>query len=368
MRIKSSHTVNSSILAMGNRLRDAMKETGNEYLLLNRGVNSVVNIDLKPIIEQIDFNSNSIQVYPGSNGKYELRKAINEEYFENKADINDIIITGGGISGLDIAVQNIEADEIILPKFFWGSYAQLLNLRQIKYSNYESYEILNNQASELNDKAVIICDPGNPKGDKYPDQKLIELIEKLDNSGATIIFDSPYRRLFYDRTDSFYQKLLALKNVIIVESFSKSLGLSGQRIGFLHTTNKNFNEEALLRITYATNGVNSFSQVLIAKLLSTPEGQKSIAEFKSKTLVDIKKNIEFLKHNNLLATELYEDTDPVGIFTIINKAPEELFNHRIGSVGLDYFVAKPFNGIEKLSRILVSYPHKKFVSFFESLK
>lgn len=352
---------------MGNRLSQAIKETGEEYLLLNRGVNSVVNIDLNPIIEQIDFNSNDIQVYPGSKGKIELRKAINEEYFNNEADVNNIIITGGGISGLDIAIQNIEVDKFYFPKFFWGTYAQLMSLRKSKFNNYTSYDELNTIAKSLKGNAVIICDPGNPLGNKYSDHLLIEVIQNLNNSRAIVLFDSPYRRLFYDRSDSFYQKLLALENVIIIESFSKSVGLSGQRIGFMHTANKAFNAEALLRIMYATNGVNSFSQILIAKLLGSSIGQKSISDFKSKTTADIAKNITFLKENSLLANNLYKDSNPIGIFTVINKSPEELFKHRIGSVGLDYFVNKPFEGIENLSRISVSYPHEKFVSFFRTL-
>lgn len=367
MKICSSNTKNSSILAMGDRLRKAMADTGNEYLMLNRGVNSVVNIDLMPVVNQIDFNSDDIQVYPGSKGKIELRQAINQEYFDNKAQADNIIITGGGISGLDITVQNIAVDEFYLPAFFWGTYAQLLALRKKPFKNYQSYAELNNSVKQMQGKGVIICDPGNPKGDKYPDNLLFEVIKNLNDAGAVVLFDSPYRRLFFDRSDTFYQQLLGLENVIIIESFSKSVGLSGQRIGFIHAINPAFVSEALLRIMFATNGVNSFSQVLISRLLTTDVGQKAIADFKQKTTQDIKKNIDFLITHNLLATDLYQETSVLGIFAVIKKSPETLFNQRIGSVGVDYFVAQPFEGIENLSRILVSYPHEKFVSFFKTI-
>ncbi len=306
MNIKPSNTSNSSILAMGASLQKAINETGKEYLFLNRGVNSVVNIDLRDVIKDIDFNSNDIQVYPGSKGKIELRNAINGEYFSDRADLDNIIITGGGISGLDVCIQNMDVDEILLPPFFWGTYSQLCNLRKVSFSSYQSYNQLASQSSALYGKAVIICDPGNPLGDKYPDNKLIELIKILNKNDVVVLFDSPYRRLFFNRTDDFYSQLLNLENVIIIESFSKSLGLSGQRIGFIHSTNKEFISEAALRIMYATNGINSFAQVLVSNLLSSQSGKLAVSDFKERTTIDIDKNIKFLTQNNLLANEFYK--------------------------------------------------------------
>jgi aspartate/methionine/tyrosine aminotransferase len=362
-----SNTTNSAILATGKQLANAIKETGKEYLLLNRGVNSVVNIRLDEVIQQIDFNSNDIQVYPGSNGKAELRNAINLEYFNNRANSNQILITGGGISGLDICFQNLAVGEVVLPKFFWGTYAQLSRLRELPFSCYPDYDYLMSQAKNLKGKAVIICDPGNPLGEKYDDAKLLQVIDNLNSNGVVVLFDSPYRRLFYDQSDTFYQQLMKLEHVIIIESFSKSLGLSGQRIGFLYSNSDAFNAEAQLRLTYATNGVNSFAQVLVTNLLSTASGKKAVAEFKKTTTTHIAKNIQFLTENGLLANEYYRNSVPLGIFAVVNRSPEELFKQRIGSVGLDYFVKDSFAGIEKLSRVLVSYPHEKFVSFFETL-
>jgi aspartate/methionine/tyrosine aminotransferase len=367
MKIKPSHTSNSSIVAMGLQLQKAMKESGKEYLMLNRGVNSVVNIKLESVIKQIDFNSNEIQVYPGTKGSTELRKAINMEFFDEKAELENILVTGGGISGLDICFQNLDANEILFPRFYWGTYTQLSHLRNIPFLCYESYEQLALLSDKLEGKAVIICDPGNPLGDKYPDDKLFELIKLLNDKGAVVLFDSPYRRLFFDKSDAFYQKMLPLENVIIIESFSKSVGLSGQRLGFIHCSNKNFNNEAALRIMYATNGINGFAQLLVSKLLTTIEGIKAVTEFKLSTTTDIKKNIDFLDKNGLLANEFYKESLPLGIFAVINRSPNELFSHQIGSVGLDYFVKESFGGMENYSRILVSYPNEKFVSYFRTL-
>jgi aspartate/methionine/tyrosine aminotransferase len=364
--VKSTNTKTSPIVVMGNRLRKAAKESGEEYLLLNRGVNMVVPIELNALVKAIDFNADAIQVYPGTKGKKPLIQAINKHYFDNKTADDNILVTAGGISGLDIALQNLALEEVLLPPLFWGTYGQLLSLREKEYSSYASYEALKNM-EEVKNKAVIICDPGNPTGEKYDDEKLLELVGTLNSKGAVVLFDSPYRRLFYDETDDLYQKLLAFENVVIVESFSKSLGLSGQRIGFLHSSDTEFITEATRRFLYATNGVNGFAQELIAMLLGTEKGLKIANDFKQTTAEHIRKNIQFLKDKDLLAAELYQESEPLGIFTVLNVSPEKLFGHRIGSVGLDYFTLDNNPKWKDLARICVSIPHEKFVRYFEAL-
>lgn len=362
--IRKSNTKESAIVAMGQKLATAKKETGKEYFLLNRGVNSVQNINLQEVIKKIDFNSNDVQVYPGSAGKLSLRKSINEIYFHGKADVNHILITSGGIAGLDVSFQNIETKKVCLPNFFWGTYAQILNLRKINYDSYKSYEELEKNVEKFKNQTVVICDPGNPLGDKYDDDRLLALIKLLDQNDVTVIIDCPYRKLFTDDNDTFFLQIMNLKNIIIVESFSKSLGLSGQRIGFIYTSNKDFVEEAKLRILYTTNGINGFAQTLVAQLLSSKEGKKAVADFKNITRKHILQNIEFLKTHQLLATDFYKNTQIQGIFAVINKTVDELFAERIGAVSMNYFTLNPSEYYEKFSRILISCKHKEFAAFF----
>jgi len=81
MKINKSGAKYSAIVGIGERIKNISKETGEEFLLLNRGVNSVCNIDLNEVVKEIDFNTKDMQVYPPSQGKIELRKAINQHYF-----------------------------------------------------------------------------------------------------------------------------------------------------------------------------------------------------------------------------------------------------------------------------------------------
>ncbi|MFT5750030.1 MAG: aspartate aminotransferase, partial [Ancylomarina sp.] len=227
MQIRKSGAKYSAIVGIGERIRKQSLETGEEYLLLNRGVNDVCHIELDSIIKDIDFNSNAMQVYPPSQGRQELRQAINKHYFDNKSSLSNISISGGGMSALDLTFQTLDVDQILLPEFYWGSYLQVMTIREIQSGTYSDFENLLSRLDEIKNSAVIICDPNNPIGNKIEDEELLRSIKVLNENSTTVIIDCPYRRIFCDQEDLFFQNLLDLENVIIVESFSKSIGLSG---------------------------------------------------------------------------------------------------------------------------------------------
>lgn len=367
MRVKSSGAKLSAIPGIGEKIKSLSLENGQEYLYLNRGINSVCHIDLREVVKTIDFNSNAMQVYPPAAGRKELRKSINEEYFRGHSDSGNIFITGGGMAGLDLVFQTLDVEKIIAPHYHWGSYNHLMSIRNLQGSYYHSLEDLVKEAREIWNAAVIIGDPGNPLGEKQDDTKIIETIAALNDLDIPVIFDSPYRRVFFDRSDKLYEILLSFENTIIVESFSKSVGLSGQRIGFVHTADEDFKKELEIRLMYATNGINAFSQILIEKLFDTEVGRSAIQTFRETTLEHIRKNIAHLVSRNLLAKEFYRDSIPVGIFAIINKSEKELLEKNIGSVSLSYFTKTNKEQANGYSRICVSVPHEQFAAYMDRL-
>ncbi|HUX55017.1 MAG TPA: pyridoxal phosphate-dependent aminotransferase [Williamwhitmania sp.] len=367
MKINKSGARLSAIVSIGEKLRQLSKETGKQHLLLNRGVPSVVNIDLKEVVKTIDFNSSELQTYPPAPGRLDLRAAINEEFFAGKSNPAKIFITGGGMSALDLAFQTVDVERIMLPVYYWGAYFHIMTIRHKQVGEYASFVELETMLPELKNSAVVIGDPGNPLGEKYDDEKLFALVKKLNDNGTIVFFDSPYRRIFCDATDDFYQRLLPLENVIIVESFSKSVGLSGQRIGFLHSNNEEFNAEVAVRLMYATNGINAFSQILVLKLLSSDLGKTAVKAFREATIIDVKKNVEYLRKKGFLAEEFYKSSVPEGIFAVVNMSEEELLRYYIGSVSLSFFTKSRKEEAAKYARICISVPHKELVSYFDTI-
>lgn len=367
MEVVVSGTEQCAIVEIGELVRRLTQETGQEYLALNRGINAVVNIDLSEVVKSIDFNSPEIQVYPPTTGFTALKDAINQEFFRGKANSANISITGGGMAAIDMAFQTVKVDKVYVPEVIWESYFMVMQMRGKRPGLYHSLSSLKGMIDELRGNAVLICDPSNPVGDKYDDEKLFDLIKFLNDNGVVVFCDCPYRRIFKGSDDDFYERILPLENVVITESFSKSVGLSGMRLGFIHSINPTFNKEILLRLLFATNGINGFAQQLVLRLLTTEEGKTAVADFKQKTVEGITKNIAYLREKGFVAEEFYQESTPVGIFTILNMTYDELMKHRIASVSLRFF-AKEMEGAEKYSRICVSIPHEKLRRFFEPLE
>lgn len=92
-------------------------------------------------------------------------------------------------------------------------------------------------------KVIIINNPNNPTGVVYNEATLKHIEEiisrKQKDLGSTIfvLSDQPYAKIVYD--DIKVPNMLSLfKNAIIVDSFSKSLGLAGERIGYIAASSK----------------------------------------------------------------------------------------------------------------------------------
>lgn len=87
-------------------------------------------------------------------------------------------------------------------------------------------------------KAVIINSPNNPTGAVYSKNILKEMAAKLEarekefGTKIFVISDEPYGRIVYDNTD-VPPVFSIFANSIMVDSFSKSLSLPGERIGYI---------------------------------------------------------------------------------------------------------------------------------------
>jgi aspartate/methionine/tyrosine aminotransferase len=369
MKINVSNATFSSIVGIGQKVKKASLDTGEKYIELNRGVNAVTEIDLSGVMSQIDVNAKSFQVYAPNLGLESFRKAIAKEYFPSQASQsgfeNNIAITPGGMPALDLVIQILNVENILFPKFYWGSYSKMATIRNKKFSFYEQLDDL--EFEKLNDSTcVFICDPNNPTGMKLDDEYLYENIKKIASTGAIVIFDSPYRKLFYEN-DTFFDKIAVLDNVIVTESFSKWVGLSGLRMGFIFTKNKSFNSELNIRLLYEFNAVSAPAQLIIEQVITSEVGRNALDVFQKETTSQIAKNIQFLKQHDLLVKEIYGEETPMGIFAIIKLSEDFLFQHKIGAVGLDKFVYHDKDTWSSYARICVSVQHELFVEFMSKV-
>lgn len=188
--------------------------------------------------------------YMSNIGFEDVRQAIAESINEKEGtsfDAGNIIMTVGAAGGLNVILKTLlnPGDEVIAFAPFFGEYRSYVG-------NYDGTLVVVSPDTETfqpnlaefaekitpKTKAVIVNSPNNPTGVIYSEatiQKLSDILrEKQQEFGTDIylISDEPYRELVY--TDAVVPYITKYyENTIIGYSYSKSLSLPGERIGYL---------------------------------------------------------------------------------------------------------------------------------------
>lgn len=364
MNVNTSPVTYSSIVEIGELAAKLEKETGEKYLKLHRGVMDVTTIDLNSFAQNIDFNQKKIQQYGGNDGDASLIETIKDKFHLKD---HYVMTVPGGMATLDVVINSLSDKTFWVPKYHWGSWNKILTIHGKDIRTFNDFDIKNVRCVDSIEGfkgVVMLCYPSNPTGyaPKFEDLKAFADICKERNQ--TLILDLPYYYLFNEMSDRIYE--LYSDNVIVISSFSKSVGLSGLRIGYIATKNKELYDTMKIRSLYKYNSISTVPQEIINKLFTSNLGQMAFDNYRRKTKEHITKNINYLSENGLLFDE-YTDI-PTGPFAIINKTFDELLSAKISSVPLNKFTYK--NTEEKLknvSRISVSVDHDLFVEYFDRL-
>lgn len=188
--------------------------------------------------------------YTSAQGDMETRKAIAEnlnERFGTHFHQDNLYMTCGAAASLRIILEAIheEGDEIITFTPFFPEYRVFVENSGAKlvpvHTNPDTFQIDFDKlecAFSEHTKAVIVNSPNNPSGVIFPEeaiQKLAAVLEekeKIYGHAICLIADEPYRELVYDGREVPYITKY-YKNTVVCYSYSKSLSLPGERIGYL---------------------------------------------------------------------------------------------------------------------------------------
>ncbi len=188
--------------------------------------------------------------YMSNSGYEDVRKVISDSINKKHGtafDEKNIVMTVGAAGGLNVILKSLinPGDEVIAFAPYFGEYRSYVgnydgNLVVVS-PDTESFQPKFDEFEEkitAKTKAVIINNPNNPTGVVYSEEtikKLADIMEKKQKEFGTDIYlisDEPYRELVYDGVKVPYPtKYYA--NTIIGYSYSKSLSLPGERIGYL---------------------------------------------------------------------------------------------------------------------------------------
>ncbi len=188
--------------------------------------------------------------YMNNAGYPEVRKAVADslnERFGTDFTGDNIVMSVGAASGLNIVFKVLlnPGDEVITFAPFFGEYRSyvanydgvLVEITPNTVDFQPNLEELSEKISEKT-KVVLINSPNNPTGVVYSEKTIAALSDILEKkqkefgNSIYLVTDEPYRELVYgDVTVPFVTKYY--RNTIVGYSFSKSLSLPGERIGYL---------------------------------------------------------------------------------------------------------------------------------------
>lgn len=262
---------------------------------------------------------------------YSVRKAVAESLnrrFGMEYVPEDIFMTSGAAGALAHAIRCVTepGDEVITFAPYFPEYVPYVDgtgaVLKVVPADITSFQINFDAFLEMmnpNVQAILINSPNNPSGIVYSTETITHLAqiltEKQEEYGHDIylISDEPYREIVFEGTDSpFISKFY--DNTICCYSFSKSLSLPGERIGYVAVNPKCKDAELIINMCGQVsrftghNCPSSLIQLGVARVLDETS-DLSIYE----------------KNKNILYKELtamgYECVEPDGTFYMFPKTP-----------------------------------------------
>ncbi|MBQ3053025.1 MAG: pyridoxal phosphate-dependent aminotransferase [Clostridia bacterium] len=270
--------------------------------------------------------------YTSAAGAMSVRKAMADSInksFKVNATPDLIYMTCGAAASLTITLNALlnTGDEVIVLAPYFPEYKVFIEkaggiVRVVKCRDGDFQIDFNalEKAINKNTKAIIVNSPNNPSGVVLSEETIITLSKLLNkksqelNTDIYIISDEPYRELVYcdikvPYIPEYYD------NAVVCYSFSKSLSLPGERIGYIFVSPKV--KEAKILFAAVCGAGRALGYVCAPSLL-----QYTVAELVGETA-----DIQVYKHNrDLLVKALtnygYTVAKPDGAFYLFVKSPE----------------------------------------------
>lgn len=326
-RIEKAMQGNSAIRAMFMEGKEMAEKFGAEnvydFSLGNPATPApaALNDAIRALLDESDAKeggSLELHGYMSNSGYEDVRGAIAENLnkrFGTKFDFHNIVMTVGAAGGLNIIFKTIldPGDEVIVFAPFFGEYRQYAanfdaSIVPVQ-PDLESFQpdLVDFEAKiTAKTKALIVNTPNNPTGVVYKPETMKQIAaileKKQEEFGHDIylVSDEPYRELVYDgNQEDFLTKYY--KNTLVGYSFSKSLSLPGERIGYVVVPDEASDSADLLRGIEISNRTLGF--VNAPSLI-----QKAVAR-----CLDEKTDVAFYDENRVM---LYEGLTKLG-FTCI---------------------------------------------------
>ena len=290
--------------------------------------------EVKQAIIDVVTNEDPVLVhgYMNNSGYEDVRETIAEHLnglYGTKYAAGNLLMTVGAAGGMNVFFKTIlnPGDEVVTFTPYFGEYrsytanydGKLIEVPCDPVTFEPDVKALEAALTPLT-KIVIVNSPNNPTGAVYSKEcleALAAVLEKKEKEFGTSIYlfsDEPYREIVFGDTEvpwipSIYQ------NTVVGYSYSKSLSLPGERIGFLVMPSE---IDDFADVTAAANTANR-----ILGFVNAPSLMQRVAA----KCVNAKTDVAYYAKNRQMLTEGlkvagYTFVEPQGAFYLWLKSPE----------------------------------------------
>ncbi len=248
-----------------------------------------------------DIKLNQISIYPEYNL---LKKLISNNYYKSRQFEYEEI---GLFNGADAAINAIfnsfgDRDEIFLttnPTFgYYSPCSEIQGMKKITCA-YEGENFIfpikrfEEKIIKHKPKLIFICNPNNPTGTVISAQEIIKLANL--NKKSLIVVDELYEKFNGDSLLPVidFEKI---KNIVVIQSLSKTAGLAGLRIGFA------FGNKSIIKYINKVTGPYDINSFAVTAALAALNDQSYIDDYvyevkKARILIEKKfESIAIRKH------------------------------------------------------------------------
>ena len=237
-----------------------------------------------------------VHQYALGNGDLHLTNAIIQKYnstYHTSFDTSNVLITNGATEAISLVFTYLwrtygNSLNVLSMNPVYESYRNLPEIFHCKHTVFEynddntvDFEKLEQKIKSESIKLIFIGTPGNPMGKIWCKQEIDLLLNLSRLLNFFVIIDAVYNELYFNTPTYLPLKDIG-NNVFYINSFSKSLSITGWRIGYLIC-----NDELMTKIRsiHDYTGLSSphlLQRAIASFLIEHNYGSKYIAESRSR--------------------------------------------------------------------------------------